>query len=97
MDILDVKIDLKKLLKLAVTNVFINAKTDGLCNGSINCSNSDNIWIKSFHYQIKSTKKIINKIPKASIFCIAYHMTLMDNLRSEFFCITCMSVTDNLN
>ena len=79
MDILDVKIDLKKLLKLAVTNVFINAMTDGLSNSSITCSNSDDIWIKSFHYQIKSTKKIINKIPKARLFCIAYHMTVMDN------------------
>ena len=57
MDILDVMTDLKKLLKVAVTNVFVNAMTDGLCNGSITCSNSDNIWIKSFDYQIKSTKK----------------------------------------
>ena len=87
MDILYVKIDLKKLLKLAVTNVFIKAMTGGFVrrmvffNGSITCSNSDNIWIKPFDFQIKSTKKTKNQIPKARIYCIAYQMTVMDILR----------------
>ena len=39
------------------------------------------IWTKSFDYQIKSTKEIMNMTPKARTYCITYHMNVIDNLR----------------
>ena len=39
------------------------------------------IWTKSFDYQIKPTKEIMNMTPKARTYCITYHMKVIDNLR----------------
>ena len=61
---------LKTLLKLAVTNVcFKNhdrwfCQVNGLAMRASLAVTLANIWMKSFENQIKSTKKIINKIPK---------------------------------
>ena len=67
------KSTLKTLLKLAVTNVCLkcNARrfcqVDGSAMGASLAVTLVNIWIKSFEHRIKSTKEIIETIPKNNL------------------------------